>query len=181
MADFKKQNNFTRVNNYKSNRKDFTNRKETKAALKDNVAELKERFGDKVVNLALIIKNNAEIRRFTAIGIINYLKQTGAIDGVTNRVSFKWNKFAVISDGLVCEYKYEEVFIINALVASFTNFSASAQRIIDAYCKSEFNEGIQTIVKEDAVTEIALNTEQYIVSKMNTEELVVEPDSNDSN
>lgn len=163
MADFKKQNN--RVNS-KFNRKDFT-KKETRRKL--NVNEIKERFNSHIVNLALIVKNNAEIRRFTAIGIINHLKREGIINGEHNHISFKWNKFAVTSDGLVNEYKYSELFFINSLIASFTSFSASAQQIIDTFCKIEFNEceGINDVVTNETIEEIVLSNETYIASKMN--------------
>lgn len=138
------------------------------------IDQLKEKYPEHIINIALIVKNNAEIRRFTAIGIINYLKRNNVITSNTNRVSFKWNKFSVISDNLVTEYRYNEQFFINALVASFTNFSASAQRIIDTFCNIENNKSITENVNAEEVNEIVNSNEEYISSKINAIEVDVE-------
>lgn len=111
-------------------------------------------FPEHIVQLALIIKNNAEIRRFTALGILNYLLQKGEIQGDKRYVSFKWNKFAVKANGLMREYPYTEPFFINALVAAFTSFSASAQRTIDIFCHKEMSVGIDKAVDQEEVDEI---------------------------
>lgn len=111
-------------------------------------------FPEHVVQLALIIKNNAEIRRFTALGILNYLLQKGEISGDKRYVSFKWNKFAVKANGLMREYPYTEPFFINALVAAFTSFSASAQTTIDIFCHKEMSVGIDKAVDQEEVNEI---------------------------
>lgn len=115
-------------------------------------------FPEHIVQLALIIKNNAEIRRFTALGILNYLLQKGEIQGDKRYVSFKWNKFAVKANGLMREYPYTEPFFINALVAAFTSFSASAQRTIDVFCHKEMSVGIEKAVDQDEVDEIINST-----------------------
>ena len=114
-----------------------------------------------IVELALIIKNNAEIRRFTAIGIINYLLQKGEIKGKSRYVSFKWNKFAVKCDGLMREYPYTEKFFLNALVASFASFSASAQRTIDTFCRTEYKSNIAEVCDKEAVDSIIDSNETY--------------------
>lgn len=119
------------------------------------------RYPEHIVQIALIIKNNAEIRRFTALGILNYLMQKGEIKGNSRYVSFKWNKFAVKCDGLMREYSYNEPFFLNALVASFASFSASAQRTIDNFCKKEMSVGINKAVDKDEVENIAAFNEEY--------------------
>ena len=119
------------------------------------------RYPEHIVQIALIIKNNAEIRRFTALGILNYLMQKGEIKGNSRYVSFKWNKFAVKCDGLMREYSYNEPFFLNALVASFASFSASAQRTIDNFCKKEMSVGINKAVDKDEVENIAALNEEY--------------------
>lgn len=106
------------------------------------------------VAIALLLKNNAEIRRFTALGILNYLLQKGEIQGDKRYVSFKWNKFAVKCNGLMREYSYNEPFFLNALVASFTSFSASAQRTIDVFCHKEMSCGIDKAVNVDDVEQL---------------------------
>lgn len=118
-------------------------------------------FPEHIVQIALLIKNNAEIRRFTALGILNYLLQKKEIEGDKRYVSFKWNKFAVKANGLMREYSYNEPFFLNALVASFSSFSASAQRTIDAFCRKEMSVGITKAVDSEEVNNIAEMNEQY--------------------
>lgn len=114
-----------------------------------------------ITQLALLIKNNAEIRRFTALGILNYLSQKGEVHGKNKYVSFKWNKFAVKNNGLTREYSYNEKFFINALVAAFTSFSASAQRTIDAFTKAELELSISEAVNSQEIEEIIVMNEKY--------------------
>lgn len=120
-----------------------------------------EKFPEHVVQLALLIKNNAEIRRFTALGVLNYLLQKGEIQGEKRYVSFKWNKFAVKANGLMREYSYNEPFFLNCLVAAFSSFSASAQRTIDAFCKKEMSTSITKCVDQNEVANITVLNEQY--------------------
>ena len=118
-------------------------------------------YPEHIVAVALIIKNNAEIRRFTALGILNYLLQKGEIKGDKRYVSFKWNKFAVKANGLMREFSYNEPFFLNALVAAFSSFSASAQRTIDAFCKKEMSVGITKAVDQEEVDNITALNEEY--------------------
>ena len=111
-------------------------------------------YPEHFVQIALLIKNNAEIRRFTSLGILNYLYQKNEIKGTDGFVSFKWNKFAVKYKGLMREYSYIEPFFLNALVASFTSFAASAQRVIDKFCKTELMVHINKAVDEEEVAKI---------------------------
>lgn len=128
---------------------------------KDSLPPVVANFPEHVVQIALLIKNNAEIRRFTALGILNYLLQKGEIRGDKRYVSFKWNKFAVKANGLMREYSYNEPFFLNALVAAFSSFSASAQRTIDAFCKKEMSVDIVKAVDQEEVENIAALNEQY--------------------
>lgn len=92
-----------------------------------------------IVNIAYIVKDNAAIRRFTALNIINYLKQTGKIeqDSTGNFVNFYWNKFCITSNGLKTEYSYKETFFLNCLVASFSQFAKNAQDAISIFIDTE--------------------------------------------
>lgn len=139
---------------YKSN-------KFTKEKNKDGIPAIADKFPTHVVQIALLLKNNAEIRRFTAIGILNWLLQKGEIVGEKRYVSFKWNKFAVKSNGLMREYSYNEPFFINALVASFSSFSASAQRVIDQFCKKEMSIDITKAVDQNEINNIVALNEEY--------------------
>lgn len=133
----------------------------TKKDKKKELPPVTGRYPEHVVQIALIIKNNAEIRRFTALGILNYLLQKGEIKGTARYVSFKWNKFAVKCNGLMREYSYNEPFFLNALVASFSSFSASAQRTIDNFCKHEMSVGINKAVDKEEVENIVTLNEEY--------------------
>lgn len=113
------------------------------------------------VDIALLMKNNAEIRRFTSLGILNYLLQKGEIKGDKRYVSFKWNKFCVKAGGLMREYSYNEPFFLNALVASFSSFSAAAQRVIDTFCRKEMSVGFTKAVDQEEVENIAALNEEY--------------------
>ena len=137
------------------------NANSSKNKKKDGLPSVVAKFPEHVVQIALLIKNNAEIRRFTALGILNYLLQKGEIRGDKRYVSFKWNKFAVKANGLMREYSYNEPFFLNALVAAFSSFSASAQRTIDAFCKKEMSIGIVKAVDQEEVENIAALNEQY--------------------
>lgn len=146
-------------------------------AMKKNKKELPPvtgRYPDHIVQVALLIKNNAEIRRFTALGILNYLLQKGEIRGKSRYVSFKWNKFAVKCDGLMREYSYNEPFFLNALVASFASFSASAQRTIDHFCRQEMSISIGKAVDSEEVDSIVALNEEYQKDDNSKEEVVVE-------
>lgn len=127
----------------------------------DGLPAVVDNFPKHVVGIALLIKNNAEIRRFTALGILNYLLQKGEITGDHRYVTFKWNKFAVKANNLMREYFYNEPFFLNALVAAFSSFSASAQRIIDEFCRQEMSIGLNKAVDQDEVNDIVALNEQY--------------------
>ena len=107
-----------------------------------------------IANLVLIVKNNAEIRRFTALGILNYLLQKGQIKGNNRFVYFKWDKFVVKFGTMSRDYEYSEPFFINALVASFSSFSSSAQRTIDNFTRKEMNEYIEDVASVEVIDEM---------------------------
>ena len=99
-----------------------------------------------ITELALIVKNNAQIRRYTAIAIINYLCQKGEISKISaeeqakgkgNYVNFLWDKFTVKSNGLSRDYRYTEKFFITALIGSFTSFAANSKEVIINFLKEE--------------------------------------------
>lgn len=123
--------------------------------------DVKDLFPEHYIQIALIIKNNAEIRRFTSIGILNYLLQKGIIKGDKRYVSFKWNKFTVKCNGLVKEYSFNEPFFLNALVAAFSSFSASAQRTINQFCQKEMNTSLDKTVDVNEVNNIVALNEEY--------------------
>ena len=99
---------------------------------------------DHVLEVAYIPKDNAAIRRYCSLNILNHLSQIGVIrkDGKGNYVKFLWNKFRVSSDGIIKEYSYKEKFFLVALISSFNQFANAAQQTISDFMD---NEGIDTI------------------------------------
>lgn len=99
---------------------------------------------DHVLEIAYIPKDNAAIRRYCSLNILNHLSQIGVIrkDGKGNYVKFLWNKFRVSSDGIIKEYSYKEKFFLVALISSFNQFANAAQQTISDFMDKE---GIDTI------------------------------------
>ena len=106
-------------------------------------------------NIAFILKQNSEIRRFTALGIINCLLPKSEVDDIERKgtyVKFLWNKFRVKSKGgLIKEYAYTEPFFIKCLLAAFINFSISARKTIDIFIREEVGVDIEDICSEDDI------------------------------
>lgn len=134
------------------------------------------RLPEHLIQLVLVVKNNSEIRRFTSHGIKNYLKQKGIIKEPNAYVSFKWTKFSVKENGLIREFSYNEPFFINALIASFASFSASAQRTIDEFCYKELNKSISEAADSDEIQNIVDMNAQYLAEKAEVE-VQDEPDT----
>lgn len=115
----------------------------------DKIPEKARQYPKHITALYLIVVNNKEIKRFTALGIINYLKQKGHIDPDKKAyVEFYFNKFSVKVDGLIRQYAYTEAFFINALVSAFPSFSNSAQKTIEEFCNIELNKTLGDIYKK---------------------------------
>lgn len=92
-----------------------------------------------IVKLVNLVKSNSDIRRYTSLGILNYLYQKNIIEEAKGYVSFDWTKFSVTNRGLRTEYRYTEGFFLNCLIASFTSFANAAQKIIGIFCSKEFD------------------------------------------
>ncbi len=111
-------------------------------------------YPEHMVEIALIIKNNAEIRRFTSLGVLNYLYQKKEIKTPKGFVVFKWNKFTVQINNLDKDYEYSESFFINCLVASFASFAASAQKTLNNFTIKEMNQGLGEVMLSDEELEV---------------------------
>lgn len=101
--------------------------------------EINVDVAEHVLEVAYIVKDNAAIRRFTSLNILNYLVQVGRIkkDARGNYVKFLWNKFRVSSDGLTNEYSYGEKFFLKALIGAFGQFASNAQETIGIFMEEE--------------------------------------------
>ena len=106
--------------------------------------EINVEVPEHILEIAYIPKDNAAIRRYTSLNILNHLSQTGVIrkDGKGNFVKFLWNKFRVSSDGIIKEYSYREQFFLTALISAFGQFASNAQETIATFMEKE---GIEEI------------------------------------
>lgn len=111
---------------------------ETKGGIpRTGLPKFTERIPDETLAIALLVKNNAEVKRFTALNILNWLMQKGEISGNHRYVVFKFDKFAVRCNGLTREYTYKEPFFINALIAAFSCLAHSAEKVIGKFIQAE--------------------------------------------
>lgn len=100
----------------------------------NRVQKLIESMPIEHLNLISIVNNNKDIKVYTALGIIDHLKETGQIpQDAKCYVSFYIEKFAVSVNGLNTEYRYNVPFFDDALIASFTKFASKASNIINSY------------------------------------------------
>ncbi len=134
----------------------------SKSKKKKKVPQSAKNYPKHIRNVAFILKNNSEIRRFTSLGIINYLLQKGVIKAENHYVKFLWNKFAVKCNGITKEYAYTEPFFLNCLLASFSCFSASAKKTIDIFIQKEgIEDAICKSVNTDEINKIIASIEEY--------------------
>lgn len=124
--------------------------------VKGTLPPFAQKLPEHLTNLIRIIKNNAEIKRYTSLCILNWLTQKGVINGEKKYVEFKWDKFIVTTDGWSKEFSYKEPFFINCLVASFSCFTNSATKTIEEYVN-------KAIINID---EISLDTSLEIVKSV---------------
>jgi len=127
-------------------------------------------YPEHIVKLVNLVKSNSDIRRYTSLGILNYLYQKGIIEEAKGYVTFNWTKFRVVNRGLSVEYRYTEAFFINCLIASFTSFANAAQKIIGIFCSNEFEETFKEDKSVmDAAIEAAENADEASDDKKDAE------------
>ena len=99
---------------------------------------------EQLSNLVYLLNNNAEIRRFTALGIINLCKQKGLVkQDAKCYIKFLRNKYSFNVDGLKTEFNYNNEIFITCLVAAFPSFAHYANKVINEFLNVEnctFNE-----------------------------------------
>lgn len=129
-----------------------------------NYSELAKKYGENTIALIRIIFNNADIKRYTSLAIINWLKQKGIINGDKIYISFYWNKFTISVDGLNRDYSYNEPFFINCFVASFKIQANFVQKLIDGFVNEKFATE-EVIVNEDSINSVIEASENKIENK----------------
>lgn len=150
--------NTNRKPSYTSNNGKRSFRKPT---LKDKL----EKVPEHIRNIVYVLNNNAEIRRFTSLAMINTLRAGNAISE-TDKVYIKFgiNKFSIIVNGLAQEQHYNNNFFIEAFSASFAAFARSAQKLINTFCEVENRE-----INEEEIVETAKAIEDNTSSPVEEE------------
>ena len=150
--------NTNRKPSYTSNNGKRSFRKPT---LKDKL----EKVPEHIRNIVYVLNNNAEIRRFTSLAMINTLRGGNAISE-TDKVYIKFgiNKFSIIVNGLAQEQHYNNNFFIEAFSASFAAFARSAQKLINTFCEVENRE-----INEEEIVETAKAIEDNTSSPVEEE------------
>lgn len=150
--------NTNRKPSYTSNNVKRSFRKPT---LKDKL----EKVPEHIRNIVYVLNNNAEIRRFTSLAMINTLRTSNVISE-TDKVYIKFgiNKFSIIINGLAQEQHYNNNFFIEAFSASFAAFARSAQKLINTFCEVENRE-----INEEEIVETAKAIEDNTSSPVEEE------------
>lgn len=150
--------NTNRKPSYTSNNSKRSFRKPT---LKDKL----EKVPEHIRNIVYVLNNNAEIRRFTSLAMINTLRTNNVISE-TDKVYIKFgiNKFSIIINGLAQEQHYNNNFFIEAFSASFAAFARSAQKLINTFCEVENRE-----INEEEIVETAKAIEDNTSSPVEEE------------
>lgn len=132
-----------------------------KATLKDKL----EKVPEHIRNIVYVLNNNAEIRRFTSLAMINTLRVSNAISEDDKvYIKFGINKFSIIINGLAQEQHYNNNFFIDAFSASFAAFARSAQKLINTFCEVENRE-----INEEEIVETAKAIEDNTSSPVEEE------------
>ena len=93
-----------------------------------------------IVRMIRVLHANADIRRYTALGIVNRLIANGTITEEGNYVRFRWDKFTVSSKGINNDYRYTDIVFLESFVGAFGILTSVASKSLDNFCKIEFDQ-----------------------------------------
>ncbi|WP_302587670.1 hypothetical protein [Paraprevotella clara] len=162
------ENTMSPINGSYRGKQNNKNKKEHKRTY---VSERYAKLPKHILEVVFIIKFNAEIRRFTAKGIINTLFTRDEIKAKRPYVKFLWDKFVVNTNGLNHEYNYNETFFINSLIASFQCFAEIAQETINKFCSEELSDDHIADISSDNVNKIIeLNKQNADIKSVDVED-----------
>lgn len=162
------ENTMSPINGSYRGKQNNKNKKEHKRTY---VPERYAKLPKHILEVVFIIKFNAEIRRFTAKGIINTLFTRDEIKTKRPYIKFLWNKFVINTNGLNHEYNYNETFFINSLIASFQCFAEIAQETINKFCSEELSDDHIADISSDNVNKIIeLNKQNADIKSVDVED-----------
>lgn len=162
------ENTMSPINGSYRGKQNNKNKKEHKRTY---VPERYAKLPKHILEIVFIIKFNAEIRRFTAKGIINTLFTRDEIKTKRLYIKFLWNKFVINTNGLNHEYNYNETFFINSLIASFQCFAEIAQETINKFCSEELSDDHIADISSDNINKIIeLNKQNADIKSVDVED-----------
>lgn len=162
------ENTMSPINGSYRGKQDNKNKKEHKRIY---VPERYAKLPKHILEVVFIIKFNAEIRRFTAKGIINTLFTRDEIKTKRPYIKFLWNKFVININNLNHEYNYNETFFINSLIASFQCFAEIAQETINKFCSEELSDDHIADISSDNINKIIeLNKQNADIKSVDVED-----------
>ena len=113
-------------------------RKYTKPQPKKNVkkvAHATPQVPEELQNVIKIVKYNANIRRHTALNVLNTFVEDGFIlDNKGAFVDFQWDKYTVKQNGVTKEYQYDKTFV-EALVKAHEDVAKDSAIVINKFVK----------------------------------------------
>ena len=99
------------------------------------VAHATPKVAEEIQNVVKIIKYNANIKRHTALNILNVFVEDGFIpDAKGAFVDFQWEHYSVKHNGVTKEYQYDKTFV-EALVKAHEDVAKDSASVINAFVK----------------------------------------------
>ena len=99
------------------------------------VAHATPQVPEEIQNVVKIIKYNANIKRHTALNILNRFVEDGFIpDAKGAFVDFMWDKYTVKHNGITKEYQYDKTFV-EALVKAHQDVAKDSASVINTFIK----------------------------------------------
>ena len=113
-------------------------RKYTKPQPKKNVkkvAHATPQVPEEIQNVVKIVRYNANIKRHTALNILNTFVEDGFIpDAKGAFVDFMWDKYTVKHNNIIKEYQYDKTFV-TALVKAHEDVAKDSASAINTFVK----------------------------------------------
>lgn len=99
------------------------------------VAHATPQAPEEIQNVVKIVKYNANIKRHTALNILNTFVEDGFIpDSKGAFVDFMWDKYTVKHNNITKEYKYDKTFV-EALVKAHEDVAKDSAEAINKFVK----------------------------------------------
>lgn len=99
------------------------------------VAHATPQAPEEIQNVVKIVKYNANIKRHTALNILNIFVEDGFIpDSKGAFVDFMWDKYTVKHNNITKEYKYDKTFV-EALVKAHEDVAKDSAEAINKFVK----------------------------------------------